>query len=524
MGRKRRIDIETWKRRNSESIFQSGITDYDTFLTENHRKINLMLNTFLRFSILIGPLLMLAIRFGIFHSVTYTSCVIVSLLVLSLSCVHYVLTLREGNTARAAVLAFLAIDSLLILMNSAHIGIYITWFVVPLVSLLFCDFKIYAIAVVINYLMMTASVWIVSPYYAGLRVDFDSAFQYFAGRMGGFTIETVIMVVAGYGLCRISTSYYRELIEKYQILNDNKRQLNEQMAVLESMSEIYAYASLIDLNEMTETTIRETDAKDAFVSEKTDGQSHASRRLAQSVAEEHREAFEEFADLSRVAAGLQDKKSIEMEFRSETSGWFRAQYIVVERREDGAPRCVIYTIQNIDKQKQKEQQLIRISMTDELTHLNNRRCYDTDIAAYSQKDMEADFVIFSVDVNGLKEANDTMGHVAGDELLTATAKCLATVFGPIGKVYRTGGDEFLAIARTAEPSEVRAQIVRLSAEWHGAYAESMSLSVGYAAHREHPDADIHGLERYADQMMYREKNRYYSAPGMDRRRNILLDS
>ncbi len=522
MGNGRRVD-NVWKRRNDESIIQSGITDYKTFLTENQKRINLILNKFLRFSILIGPLLMLAIRFGIFHSVTYASCIVVSLLVLSLSCVHYVLIRREGNTARAAVLAFLAIDSLLILMNSAHIGIYITWFVVPLVSLLFCDFKIYAIAVAINYVMMTASVWIVSPYYAGLRVDFDSAFQYFAGRMGGFTIETVIMVVAGYGLCRITTAYYRELIEKYQILSDNKRQLNEQMAVLESMSEIYAYASLIDLENMTETSIRETEAKDQFVSEKIDGQSRASRKLSQSVAEEHREAFEAFADLTRAAAGLHDQKSMDKEFRSTASGWFRAQYIVVERREDGAPRCVIYTIQDIDKQKQKEEQLIRISMTDELTRLYNRRCYDADIAAYAQKGMEEDFAIFSVDVNGLKEANDTKGHVAGDELLKATAKCLASVLGPIGKVYRTGGDEFLAVALTAEPSEVLAQIMRLSGAWHGAYAESLSLSVGYAAHSEHPDADIHGLERFADQMMYREKNRYYSTPGMDRRRNVSLD-
>lgn len=50
------------------------------------------------------------------------------------------------------------------------------------------------------------------------------------------------------------------------------------------------------------------------------------------------------------------------------------------------------------------------------------------------------------------------------------------------------------------------------------YVEKMSLSVGYASRREHPDADIHGLEKLADERMYREKNRYYSIPGIDRRR------
>ena len=500
------------------SVFQSGITDYEAFLKENQRKVNLMLNKFLRFSILIGPLLMLAIRFGIFHSVSYTSCIVVSLLVLSLSCIHYVLIQKEGNTTRAAVIAFLAVDTLLILMNSAHIGIYITWFVVPLISLLFCDFKIYAIAVVVNYCMMTLSVWLVSPYYAGLRVDFNSAFQYFAGRMGGFSIETGIMVVAGYSLCRISTSYYRELIAKYQILSDNKRQLNEQMAILESMSDIYAYASLIDLDAMTETPIRDAQAPEQHVAAKIGNCSRVNEKLLPSIAEEHRGAFQAFADLARTAAGLHDQKSMDKEFRSAETGWFRAQYIVVERKPDNAPKCLIYTIQDIDRQKQHEEQLIRISMTDELTGLYNRRCYDTDMEIYRENELEARFVVFSIDVNGLKEANDTKGHGAGDELLRATAECLTRVFAPIGRVYRTGGDEFLAIAETAAPASVLEEIRRQSAAWRGTHTDKLSLSVGYAAREEHPEADIHGLEILADQMMYREKNRYYSAPGVDRRR------
>ncbi len=443
--------------------------------------MNLLLNKFLRFSILIGPLLMLAIRLGIFHSVTYSLCIVVSLLVLALCCVHYVMIQRGGNTVRAAVIAFLAMDSLLILMNSAHIGIYITWFVVPLISLLFCDFKTYTIAVVLNYCMMTLSVWIVSPYYANLRVDFDRPFQYFMERMGGFSIETAIMVVAGYALCRISTGYYRELIEKYRILNDNKRQMKEQLAVLESMAEIYQSASLIDLDAGTEISIREAQDEAPSSTAIVDNQSRISRELTPTVAPEHRAAFAAFANLAEAAAALQDPKSMDREFRSEASGWLRAQYIVVERRDDGTPKQLIYTIQNIDKQKQKEEQLIRISMTDELTRLHNRRRYDADIEACG-------------------------------------GKALAEAINPIGRVYRTGGDEFLAIVGTDDPEQVVAGVKRISAAWSGKYARELSLSVGYAAHADHPDADIHGLEILADQMMYREKKRYYSAPGVDRRR------
>lgn len=509
---------EKGKRLNSMAISQSDIMDYQTFLKENQRKVNLILNKFLRFAVLTGPLLMLLIRLGVFHSVTYTSCIIVSLFLLLLSVIHYALIRREKNYTLAAVVAFLALDVLLILMNSAHIGIYITWFSVPLISLLFCDFRIYAIAVVINYFMMTLSVWLVSPYYAGLRVDFDSAVQYFSVRMGGYTIETLIMVVAGYSLCSLFTSYYRELIEKYQILSENKRQLNEQMAILESMSEIYEYASLIDLDDRMETLIRSAEEKDQHVARQIEGRSRVNEELMQSVSEEQREAFQAFTDLAVATAELHDQKSIDREFRSTESGWFRAQYIVVERRMDGTPKSLIYTVQSIEKQKQKEEHLIRISMTDELTGLYNRRRYDADIAQYAEKELEEDFVVFSADVNGLKEVNDTKGHTAGDELLIAAAECLSMAIGSVGKVYRTGGDEFLAIANTSDPEEILEKIDRISAVRQGPYGDKTSLSVGYGSHAAHPEADIHELQTIADQMMYQRKNQYYSTPGIDRRK------
>ena len=122
----------------NRNVYQSGgISDYRLFVEKNQKTVNLMLNKFLRFAVLVGPLLMIAIRFGIFHSVTYVTCIFVSALLLLFVCVHYYLIRKDGSTMHAAVIAFIAIDVLLILMNSAHIGIYITWFAVPLISLLY---------------------------------------------------------------------------------------------------------------------------------------------------------------------------------------------------------------------------------------------------------------------------------------------------------------------------------------------------------------------------------------------------
>ena len=65
------------------------------------------------------------------------------------------------------------------------------------------------------------------------------------------------------------------------------------------------------------------------------------------------------------------------------------------------------------------------------------------------------------------------------------------------------------------------RINRLSAAAHGPHVEKVSLSVGYASHSQHPDADFHELEVIADQMMYQEKQNYYRMPGVDRRRKTV---
>ena len=49
------------------------------------------------------------------------------------------------------------------------------------------------------------------------------------------------------------------------------------------------------------------------------------------------------------------------------------------------------------------------------------------------------------DINNLKIINDTLGHEMGDKLITDASAMISRVFGKIGNIYRTGGDEFVAI-------------------------------------------------------------------------------
>jgi diguanylate cyclase (GGDEF)-like protein len=229
------------------------------------------------------------------------------------------------------------------------------------------------------------------------------------------------------------------------------------------------------------------------------------------------EDFLNYTNIKTLRSRLAQKKLISADFIDVVSGWFRAQYITVDATEDGIPTSIIYTTRNVDEEKRREENLIRISMTDEMTRLFNRRCFDEDLQVIKESPLASDFVVFSLDVNGLKTVNDTKGHAAGDELIKGAANCLALTIGHMGKAYRTGGDEFMAIVHTENPEAIRNAIHDRAKDWRGVYTDEITMSIGYAAYQDHPDATLDDLEHIADEDMYKEKDRFYKERGLDRR-------
>ena len=158
------------------------------------------------------------------------------------------------------------------------------------------------------------------------------------------------------------------------------------------------------------------------------------------------------------------------------------------------------------------------SFTDQTTQLLNRRAFEEDMAALTR--LDADFAYITTDVNGLKAANDTLGHAAGDELIKGAADCMRACFEKYGKVYRIGGDEFAALLHISEDqlNAVMAKLEQTVAAWSGDRVESLAISCGYATSREFPAGDIAEICRVSDERMYAAKAAYYRRTGMDRRR------
>ena len=130
-----------------------------------------------------------------------------------------------------------------------------------------------------------------------------------------------------------------------------------------------------------------------------------------------------------------------------------------------------------------------------------------------------DFAAFSIDINGLKIANDTLGHAAGDELICGAAECIDKVFSPIGNCFRTGGDEFIVLAHSdrKHADELLSQLSKATSSWSGSMIKKLSVSAGYALASDYGDISLEKLIIHADEVMYDEKNRYYRKAENDRR-------
>ena len=159
------------------------------------------------------------------------------------------------------------------------------------------------------------------------------------------------------------------------------------------------------------------------------------------------------------------------------------------------------------------------SNTDELTGFYNRHAYEADMTSFDNEVLGEDFVYISADVNSLKFVNDTLGHSAGDELLMGAAECLKKCFGPYGKLYRIGGDEFVAIVNMDEGllNTGRKNIEELTQSWSGELVHTLALSCGYVPLRETEDKSVRQMAIMADKRMYEAKNEYYRLTGIERR-------
>lgn len=169
--------------------------------------------------------------------------------------------------------------------------------------------------------------------------------------------------------------------------------------------------------------------------------------------------------------------------------------------------------------RRRTNELASASLVDQPTGLHNKRAFEQDKAALARGGAGDTLVCVAADLNGLKRANDTLGHEAGDELIRGAADCLQACLGRYGKVYRTGGDEFCALLHAShdELGELKKELAQVTGAWQGELVSELSLSCGYAEARTLPHMSVAELCKIADERMYEDKDHYYERTGLKRR-------
>ena len=299
----------------------------------------------------------------------------------------------------------------------------------------------------------------------------------------------------------------------------NEVEIEAQFRVLQSMADIHYSMHVIDLVKDTVQELTASEEVKAIVN-RTNGALEMMRTVINAVTvEEHLESVLEFTDLATLAERMRDKKTIAKQFVGRSTGWVQAMFIAIETDHYGKPTKVIFSTRVIEEEKKNEEILVKKSMIDELTGLYNRRAYEEDILEFSNAPISDDFVYASIDVNGLKVVNDEIGHAAGDELIKGAAECMTKAYGSYGKVYRTGGDEFVSIffANKDQLESIKKDLDNITEKWSGKLVSSLALSVGYITRQECKEETILDIAKIADKRMYKAKSAYYTKKGIDRR-------
>lgn len=169
---------------------------------------------------------------------------------------------------------------------------------------------------------------------------------------------------------------------------------------------------------------------------------------------------------------------------------------------------------------QKRNLYYEFAYKDGLTKLLNRRAYEEELEKLNRSIPE-NIICVSMDLTGLKRANDNFGHAAGDELISEAGRLITETLGKYGKIFRTGGDEYYGLfqADVSEYEAAKELLEEKCESWKGTYSSSLKIAIGCATLKDVEEKQMLELCKYADKCMYQAKSDWYKSTGMNRRVN-----
>ena len=193
--------------------------------------------------------------------------------------------------------------------------------------------------------------------------------------------------------------------------------------------------------------------------------------------------------------------------------------VLVEENE--GPRLIVGVI-NVQTQVRQEEEY-RMSLAraheeariDPLTGVKNRHAYleeetliDRQLAE-SAGENAPELALAIMDVNDLKEVNDRKGHQAGDQYIREAAGIIAGIFRQ-GRIFRIGGDEFLALVRGSDYARLE-DLLQEMRDHNDRALRDGGIVIAAGAARLEGDPSLAPVFQRADKSMYADKKRLKAA-------------
>jgi diguanylate cyclase (GGDEF)-like protein len=160
--------------------------------------------------------------------------------------------------------------------------------------------------------------------------------------------------------------------------------------------------------------------------------------------------------------------------------------------------------------------LENLSLTDALTGVANRRCFDQTLEREWNRAKRAgeQLSLLMIDLDYFKNLNDRYGHVYGDECLVTVARALSAALPrEADTLARYGGEEFCAILPDTDRAgaqtvadKMRSAVRRLGIRNETAIGTTATISIGITTFEPAGDASCLDLVRGSDRALYRAKS------------------
>lgn len=160
-----------------------------------------------------------------------------------------------------------------------------------------------------------------------------------------------------------------------------------------------------------------------------------------------------------------------------------------------------------------------MSNTDTLTGLKNKNSFTVDMHNIEGGN-QSRYAIVTIDLNGLKNINDSRGHQIGDTYIQNGADAIRKAMEGTDFIgYRVGGDEFSVVMKDCDIDTVKkfAEKIERMAESINRGEIKTSMSIGYAKFDAKKDRNFSMTIERADAMMYENKRLYYKTKKLKKR-------